>query len=147
MPRRRVVGVAPSGGGAPRPSGRPRRRRAGGGRRPPALGCGGRPRPPLGGVEELAKYALWSIEADRPEVVADALALRVASVDAADTVFRIAHQLHGAIGFCDETTISWLSRYSAPLRQLPWGASGSLDALAQHIGRRGLTGVYGGPTS
>lgn len=96
------------------------------------------------GVDELAKYALWSIEADRGEVVDDALALRVAAVDAADVVFRIAHQLHGAIGFCDETTISWVSRYSAPLRRLPWGSSGSLDALTRRIGRGGLTGIYGG---
>ena len=43
-------------------------------------------------------------------------------------VFRIAHQLHGAIGFCDETTLSWLSRYSQPLRRLPLGLAGTRDA-------------------
>ena len=62
------------------------------------------------GLEELAKYALWSIEARRPESLDDALALRVAAVQAAEAVFRIAHQLHGAIGFCDESMISWVSR-------------------------------------
>ena len=37
--------------------------------------------------------------------------------------FRVTHQLHGAIGFCDETMLSWLSRYSQPLRRLPLGLS------------------------
>ena len=50
------------------------------------------------GLEELAKYALWSIEAGRPEAIEDALALRLAAIEAAEIVFRIAHQLHGAIG-------------------------------------------------
>ena len=55
------------------------------------------------GVEELAKLALWSVATGRPDAVADALALRLAAVEAAEVVFRITHQLHGAIGFCDET--------------------------------------------
>ncbi len=92
------------------------------------------------GVEVLAKYALWSIQAGNAEALDDALALRLAAVEAAETVFRVAHQLHGASGFCDETTLSWLSRYSLPLRRLPWGPSGTLDALTRRIGRRGLTG-------
>ena len=33
-------------------------------------------------------------------------------------MFRVAHQLHGAIGFCDEVPLSWLSRYSQPFRRL-----------------------------
>lgn len=96
------------------------------------------------GVEELAKYALWSIEAGRPEAIDDALALRLAAIEAADVVFRVAHQLHGAIGFCDETTLSWISRYSQPLRRLPWGLAGTRDRLTRHLGRRGLTGLFSG---
>ena len=78
------------------------------------------------GVEELAKYALWSV-ADRPGRRAGRRAGPPAGdLEAADIVFRIAHQLHGAIGFCDETTLSWLSRYSQPLRRLPLGLSATL---------------------
>lgn len=88
------------------------------------------------GVEELAKYALWS------GTVADALALRLAAVEAAEVVFRVTHQLHGAIGFCDETTLSWLSRHSQPLRRLPLGVSATRAALADRIGRRGLSGLF-----
>jgi hypothetical protein len=96
------------------------------------------------GVEELAKYTLWTIEAGQPGSLDSALALRLAAVEAADTVFRIAHQLHGAIGFCDETVLSWVSRYSMPLRRLPFGLSATLDQLSRHLGRRGLVGLFTG---
>ena len=92
------------------------------------------------GVEELAKYALWSIEAGRPEALDDALALRLAAIEAAEVVFRVCHQLHGAIGFCDETTLSWLSRYSQPLRRLPLGLSATRDRLTPGSGTSGLPG-------
>jgi hypothetical protein len=95
-----------------------------------------------GGVEVLAKYALWSVQAGLPEALDDALALRLAALEAAEAVFRVAHQLHGAIGFCDELPLSWLSRYSQPLRRLPLGLSATRAALASGLGRRGLTGLF-----
>lgn len=88
------------------------------------------------GCEVLAKHALWSLD------VHDALALRLAALEAADVVFRVCHQLHGAVGFCDETTLSWLSRYSQPLRRLPFGLSATRQRLTQQVGRRGLTGLF-----
>ena len=94
------------------------------------------------GLEELAKYALWSVATGRPDAVADALALRLAAVEAAEVVFRVTHQLHGAIGFCDETALSWLSRASQPLRRLPLGLSATRAALTDHLGRRGLAGLF-----
>jgi hypothetical protein len=95
------------------------------------------------GVEELAKYALWSLETGRDEVLDDALALRLAAIEAAETVFRITHQLHGAIGFCDETTLSWISRVSVPIRRLPFGLAATRAHLVRRAGRRGLTGLWG----
>jgi hypothetical protein len=94
------------------------------------------------GLEELAKYALWSIAAGRPDALADALALRVAALEAAEIVFRVAHQLHAAIGFCDETFVSWLSRHSQPLRRLPLGLSATREALSAEVGRHGLSGLF-----
>ncbi|OBH14904.1 acyl-CoA dehydrogenase family protein [Mycolicibacter sinensis] len=94
------------------------------------------------GLEMLAKYALWSIATGRGEAVDDALALRTAALEAADVVFRVCHQLHGAVGFCDETALSWLSRYSQPLRRLPWGLSATRDRLVRRTGRAGLAGLY-----
>ncbi|WP_319455995.1 MULTISPECIES: acyl-CoA dehydrogenase family protein [unclassified Mycobacterium] len=95
------------------------------------------------GLEMLAKYALWSVGAGHADAVDDALALRMAALEAAEVVFRVTHQLHGAVGFCDETTLSWLSRYSQPLRRLPLGLSATRDVLTRRIGRDGLTGLFG----
>ncbi|MDQ2638594.1 MAG: acyl-CoA dehydrogenase [Actinomycetota bacterium] len=94
------------------------------------------------GLDILAKYALWSIQQGRTEALNDALALRMSAIEAAEVVFRVCHQLHGAVGFCDETTLSWLSRYSQPLRRLPLGLSATCDALTRSAGRAGLTGLF-----
>ncbi|OBG84175.1 acyl-CoA dehydrogenase [Mycobacterium sp. E802] len=95
------------------------------------------------GVDMLAKYALWSLATHGPdEAINGALALRLAAIEAAEVVFRVCHQLHGAVGFCDETTLSWLSRYSQPLRRLPFGVSKTRDTLTARLGRRGLTGLF-----
>ena len=67
--------------------------------------------------------------------------------EANQVVFRVTHQLHGAVGFCDETTLSWLSRYSQPLRRLPFGLSATRDVLTRRIGRNGLTGLFGADRS
>jgi 3-oxo-4-pregnene-20-carboxyl-CoA dehydrogenase alpha subunit len=88
------------------------------------------------GLEVLAKHALWSLDTN------DALALRLAAIEAAEVVFRVCHQLHGAVGFCDETTLSWLSKYSQPLRRLPFGLSATRDHLTRRLGRQGLTGLF-----
>ncbi|MFD7481646.1 MULTISPECIES: acyl-CoA dehydrogenase family protein [Streptomyces] len=95
-----------------------------------------------GGVEMLAKYALWSLRESPADALADALALRLAALEAAQTVFRVAHQLQGATGFCDEAFLSWLSRYSQPVRRLPLGLSATRDQLAGLVDRRGLTGLF-----
>ncbi|MCK9927738.1 acyl-CoA dehydrogenase [Frankia sp. Mgl5] len=97
------------------------------------------------GVEELAKFALWSIQTGHDDAVEDALALRLAALEAADLVFRVTHQLHGAMGFCDETTLSWISRYSQPVRRHPLSLSATRDHLTRRIGRAGLSGPFAGP--
>ncbi|MEO3758024.1 acyl-CoA dehydrogenase family protein [Mycobacterium sp. B14F4] len=94
------------------------------------------------GLDILAKYSLWSIASGRAEALNDALALRMSAIEAAEVVFRVCHQLHGAVGFCDETTLSWLSRYSQPLRRLPLGLSATRDELTRRAGSAGLTGLY-----
>jgi hypothetical protein len=94
------------------------------------------------GLDILAKYTLWSIGSGAPEALDDALALRMSAIEAAEVVFRVCHQLHGAVGFCDETTLSWLSRYSQPLRRLPLGLSATRDLLTRRVGGAGLRGLF-----
>jgi acyl-CoA dehydrogenase-like protein len=94
------------------------------------------------GLEALAKYSLWSIGARPDDAIDDALALRAAAIEAADVVFRVTHQLHGAIGFCDETALSWLSRYSQPIRRLPFNLTATRDHLTRRLGRRPLSGLF-----
>jgi len=94
------------------------------------------------GVDMLARYALWSLGSGGADALADALALRLAALDAADIVFRVAHQLHGALGFCDESPLSWLSRHSLPLRRLPVAGGATEEWLARRVGTRGLTGLF-----
>lgn len=94
---------------------------------------------------ELAKYTLWSVGTGRAAAWSDTLALRVAALEAADEVFRVCHQLHGATGFCDETAISWLSRYSQPARRLPWGLSRTEELLSTELVRSPMEGPYSHP--
>jgi hypothetical protein len=94
------------------------------------------------GLDELARYALWSIASGCAEMLEDALATRVAALDAARVVLRVAHQVHGASGFCDDTMISWVSRASDPIRRLPVGSSGTLAQLTAIVGTRGITGLF-----
>lgn len=89
-------------------------------------------------LQELCKYTLWAVRRGEPDAITDAVALRAASLEAAETTFRIAHQLHGAIGFCDESSLSWLSRYSQALRRLPRGRSHAESLLAELIARIGF---------
>jgi hypothetical protein len=99
------------------------------------------------GLEMLAKYTLWQIGEDDGDLLTDALALRLAALEAAQVVFRIGHQLHGATGFCDETVLSWLSRHSQPLRRQPLGLSATQDLLTRRLGSTPPTGIFtGGPT-
>jgi len=93
-------------------------------------------------IEELCKYTLWSVEAHAADALVDVIALRSACLESADLVFRGAHQLHGAIGFCDETDVSWLSRYSQPYRRLPMGRSQTDDLLTTLCERSPLPGLF-----
>ena len=53
---------------------------------------------------------------------ADALVLRFKAADTARQVLRTAHQLLGALGFCDESDVSVLDRHTQPLIRLPLSA-------------------------
>ena len=87
------------------------------------------------GLEEMAKYTLWSVREDDhgSSALVDSLALRTIALEASDIVLRGAHQYHGAMGFTDEVDISWLSLASQLPRRLPETESATRDLLASMI--------------
>lgn len=89
------------------------------------------------GLHELAKYTIWRVESAAAQVrSADALILRLKAADTARQVLRNAHQLLGALGFCDESDVSVLDRHTQPLIRLPV----SSEVLALRL----IPGVPGG---
>jgi acyl-CoA dehydrogenase len=88
------------------------------------------------GLSELAKYTLSRTESAAAQIrSADALVLRLKAVDTARQVLRAAHQLLGALGFCDESDVSVLDRHTQPLIRLP--VSSEILALRLIPGVRG----------
>lgn len=95
------------------------------------------------GLAELAKYTLWSIaQGERATALVDAVALRVSALQAADTVLRAGHQLHGAMGFADETDISQYSRHTQGYRRLPEGETRGQLILAELIAENGWASLF-----
>jgi acyl-CoA dehydrogenase len=88
------------------------------------------------GLFELAKYTITRTESTAAQVrSADALVLRLKAADTARQVLRTAHQLLGALGFCDESDVSVLDRHTQPLIRLP--VSSEMLALRLMPGVRG----------
>lgn len=96
----------------------------------------------LQGARELGLYALWSVATDRDHALADALAFRIAALEAADVTFSRCHQAHGAIGLCDETDLSWLSRHSRVIRHAPWGITRTEQRLLEESGSAAVAGPF-----
>jgi len=82
------------------------------------------------GLEELTKYTTWRLHSAVPAARhADAVALRLHAVEVAISVLRCCHQLFGAVGFCDEHSLSVIDRHMQSLLRLPYAA----DALAERL--------------
>lgn len=96
----------------------------------------------VAGVEEVVQFALWRCHAAGDAAIADALAARLAAVDAARLVLRITQQLHGASGLCDEYDISMLVRHLQPVVRLPFGAEATAEHLADGVARFGFEGLF-----
>lgn len=93
-------------------------------------------------VDEMTQFALWRCHVAPDAAISDALAARLAALDAARTVLRITQQLHGASGVCDEYDISVIARHLQPALRLPVGAEATAEHLAQAIGEHGFVGLF-----
>jgi acyl-CoA dehydrogenase len=97
----------------------------------------------LRGVEELAKFTVWSHFEVPEDALVDALALRIACQEASRRIFQDAHLLHGAIGFCDEHDLSFLNRHLQPNVRLPWDFEATSSLMLDQVESRGINTLYG----
>ncbi len=94
------------------------------------------------GLRQLCWYTLWRWAADGRHHRTDALALRVVALEAAQSVLRTCHLLHGAVGFCEEHDLTVLSRSVAPSIRLPWDLEVTSEELARSIDAEGFDGLF-----
>ena len=100
------------------------------------------------GLHELAKYTVSRIESVPAQVrSADALILRLKAGETARQVLRTAHQLLGALGFCDESDVSVLDRHTQPLIRLPVSTEVLALRLLPGIRDGGFETLFSGPVS
>jgi acyl-CoA dehydrogenase len=99
----------------------------------------------VAGLYELAKYTMSRFGAVEPAVRnADALVLRLKAVDTAVAVLRTAHQLLGALGFCDESDISVIDRHTQPLLRLPLNGADIAVRLSSDVRDGHLETLFSG---
>lgn len=96
----------------------------------------------VAGVRELCYYTAWSVGGHRTSAVVDALALRVAVLDAARSVLRSAHQAHGAIGFTDEHDLSVVTSHVQGRIRSPWAYQATLQRLTDAIAIHDFEGLF-----
>ncbi|HEU4360049.1 MAG TPA: acyl-CoA dehydrogenase family protein [Mycobacterium sp.] len=97
------------------------------------------------GLGELAKYTVGRPESTpAPVRSADALVLRLKAVETARQVLRTAHQLLGALGFCDESDVSVLDRHTQPLIRLPLSGEGLALRLVSAVRDDHLETLFSG---
>ena len=94
-------------------------------------------------LRELARYTLCVRSGPASSHLSDALALRVSMIETATQVFRASHQLHGAIGLCNEHDLSILDRITQPALRQPAGLEATTDALLASIEMSGFDSLFG----
>ncbi len=100
------------------------------------------------GLHELAKYTISRMESAPAQVrSADALVLRLKATETARQVFRAAHQLLGALGFCDESDVSVLDRHTQSLVRQPVSAEVLAMRLLPDVRSGALETLFSDPVS
>jgi alkylation response protein AidB-like acyl-CoA dehydrogenase len=93
-------------------------------------------------LRELARFTMWRLWAAPLDRLVDALALRAHALESAQSVLRTCHQLHGALGFCDEHDLSILSRHAQPWLRLGGGLEATTEHLMAAIDRSGFDSLF-----
>ncbi|HEY6696725.1 MAG TPA: acyl-CoA dehydrogenase family protein [Acidimicrobiales bacterium] len=93
-------------------------------------------------LRELAHFTLWRLWAAPLDRLVDAMVLRTHALESAHAVLRTCHQLHGAIGFCDEHDLSIVSRHAQPLLRLSAGLEATTEQLMAAIDDTGFDSLF-----
>ncbi|MGH1561593.1 acyl-CoA dehydrogenase family protein [Mumia sp. DW29H23] len=93
------------------------------------------------GLDEMATFTWFMVVRGRA-TAADALALRLAMLEAADTVLSNAHQVFGAIGLCEEHDLTVVDRHLTPMLVRPCGRGRTAALLVEAIDRFGFSGTF-----
>lgn len=93
-------------------------------------------------LRELCSFTLWRSSVASPGHLVDALALRVHALETSVSVLRACHQLHGAIGLCQEHDLSVLTRHAQAALRLPMGLEDTTDRLLAAIATSGFDSLF-----
>jgi alkylation response protein AidB-like acyl-CoA dehydrogenase len=85
----------------------------------------------LHGLRELAFWTLWRLYNKRDSAITDALVMRRYELLTIKEVFANAHQLHGAMGFCFDYPLAFLTLSQMVERIVPLTEARCLDMLTQ----------------
>ncbi|HSS10268.1 MAG TPA: acyl-CoA dehydrogenase family protein [Acidimicrobiales bacterium] len=94
------------------------------------------------GLRELARFTIWRVASDPDHALADGLATRLHAVEVAQPVLRLAQQLHGASGLCDEYDISVLVRHAQPALRLPIDSDGMSEIVFRAVQAQGFESLF-----
>jgi hypothetical protein len=94
------------------------------------------------GLRELVHFSVWRVASDPATGLTDALAARLAAQEVAQPTLRLAQQLHGASGLCDEYDISVLVRHVQPALRLPVDSDAMSDILFDAIATHGFATLF-----
>jgi hypothetical protein len=96
----------------------------------------------LQALYELALYSLDSVYESPESALADALALKWATADSGPRILRIAHQVLGAVGQCDEHDLSIITLTLQARLRLPFGTEECLRRLSAEVEQSGFDSLF-----
>jgi hypothetical protein len=96
----------------------------------------------IASLRELLNYTIWRRHSAPEAKEGDSLALRYLALDVAGRVMRTAHQLHGAMGFCDEHDVSVLSRHVQSFVRVSGSIESTIERLEHSASTAGFDSLF-----
>lgn len=95
-------------------------------------------------LHELAMFGLWSVGQPHRTSLwpVDAWGGHVTALETTALAMGVAHQLHGAMGFCQETPIPWLGRASQSRQRLPFNVTTATEVFVDAVLTEGFEQIF-----